>query len=442
MPNPWQSELLGFGLIALVILFVGWLFGATQLAIVVFLFLYLVRHLRQLYRLERWLRAGGSRKPPVSHGIWEEIYYDFYRLKRQDKRRKKRLGKILSRFRKATAALPDATAVLGEFNEIVWFNKSAGRLLGLKSSDRGQSIGNFVRNPAFASYLAAKDYDNSITIPSSKDPDIVLQVRIIPYGGGLRLLLAQDVTQFRQLERTRRDFVANVSHEMRTPLTVIKGYLETLRDIGDLPPKQFGDAVKSMLDQTSRMQSLIDDLLWLTRLETQQSVTSNAIVDIAQLLLSVCEEANTLSGGRPKIELKILSDADLIGNEKELHSAFSNLVVNAIKYSDPDASITMTWLDEGVDGRAGVRLDVQDTGEGIAAIHIPRLTERFYRVDANRSRSQGGTGLGLAIVKHVLARHDGELKIDSILGEGSCFSCCFPQSQVINGKTHAVMSSS
>ena len=405
------------------------------MAMVLFLLLYLARHLWHLYRLERWLRAGGLHKPPDSHGIWVEIYYDFYRLKRRDKQRKKRLGKILSRFRKATAALPDATAVLGEDNEIVWFNKSAGRFLGLKSNDRGQSIGNFVRDPIFTAYLALREYDHSVTISSSKDPNIVLRIRIIPYGGGLRLLLAQDVTRFQQLQRTRRDFVANVSHEMRTPLTVIRGYLETLLDIDELPRKQFDHAVKSMLDQSSRMQSLIDDLLWLTRLETKESIASNSSFDLNRLLLAVCEEANTLSGGNPKVELFVHSDADLVGNEKELHSAFSNLVINAVKYSGLDTTVTVTWIDDG----DGARLDVKDTGEGIAAIHIPRLTERFYRVDVNRSRNQGGTGLGLAIVKHVLARHEAELKITSTLGEGSCFSCYFPQSRVVKRKKQIVM---
>ncbi len=435
MPNPWRSELLGLGLAALVFLWVGWLFGAPQIAMVLFLLLYLVRHLKQLYKLEQWLRAGGLHKPPESHGIWEEIYYDFYRLKRRDKQRKKRLGKMLSRFRKATAALPDATAVLGADNEIVWFNKSAGRFLGLKSNDRGQSIGNFVRDPIFTAYLALNEYDESVTISSSKNPNLVLSVRIIPYGGGLRLLLAQDVTRFRQLQRTRRDFVANVSHEMRTPLTVIRGYLETLLDIDDLPRKQLDNAVKSMLDQSSRMRCLIDDLLWLTRLETKESVALNSNVDINPLLDTVCKEAKTMSGGHPKIELFVHSDADLVGNEKELHSAFSNLVVNAVKYSGSDASVTVTWIDDD----KGVRLDVKDTGQGIAAVHIPRLTERFYRVDADRSRTQGGTGLGLAIVKHVLARHEAELEIESRLGEGSCFSCCFPQSRAIKRKRQAVM---
>uniref|UniRef100_UPI0009E6FA4E phosphate regulon sensor histidine kinase PhoR n=1 Tax=Methylogaea oryzae TaxID=1295382 RepID=UPI0009E6FA4E len=255
----------------------------------------------------------------------------------------------------------------------------------------------------------------------------MLEIRLVPYAKDMRLVLAQDVTQLRFMERVRSDFVANVSHELRTPLTVLKGYLETLEDAQDPALKRYGKAFHSMEDQAGRMQRLIDDLLSLTRLESAvQNSQRQKPVDVAALLHGICDDAQRLGSEHAPIALHLESAAEVLGDEQELRSAFSNLVVNAVKYTPVTGRVDVTWRDDG----EGVRLDVRDTGEGIAEQHIPRLTERFYRVESG-TRGKVGVGLGLAIVKHVLLRHDAELKIVSQVGQGSCFSCCFPARRVV-----------
>ncbi|MGR9073536.1 MAG: phosphate regulon sensor histidine kinase PhoR [Gammaproteobacteria bacterium] len=380
----------------------------------------LVRQLYQINRLERWLRQGGKGKYPKCKGIWEDIYYHIYRIKKSDRQRKKRLSKMVDQFRKSTAALPDAAVVLGVHDEIEWYNKAAKQVLNLKKGDRGQRIPNLVRNPEFTSYLRNRQYSKSVTIPAPCDDSILLEVRVIIYGAGMRLLLAQDVTKLKKMENMRRDFVANVSHELRTPLTVLKGYLETLKDSDEPKFPLLNNSLSQMCSQTDRMQHLVDDLLFLTRLETKSKTAE--CVDVMALLKQICKEGDKLGSAEGRLELSLESEAGILGDAQELRSAFTNLVVNALKYSPAEAPVKVRWHTT----EKGHRLDVEDRGEGIAAEHIPRLTERFYRVDVGRSRKQGGTGLGLAIVKHVLARHGAELIIQSKPGRGSRFSCLFP----------------
>lgn len=423
--NPWRAELLWSLSVLLAILLIGWQFEAVLPSLLVFAALLLARHLYEIACLERWLHVGGDH-PHTGEGIWARIYDHLYRIKQQNKQQKKRRNKILNRFRKATAALPDATVVLGQDNEIDWFNKPAGHLLGLQKRDVGQHIGNLVRHPDFIDYLARSDNHQTIALPATTDAAIALELRIVSYGGGLRLLIARDVTQIRHMERMRSDFVANASHELRTPLTVLKGYLETLQDNPELPPS-LTNALERMEEQSTRMQHLIDDLLLLTKLETtrpQQS--SQEPVDMAALLESIRGESELIDSTHHTIDLSIESEANLIGNSHELRSAFTNLISNALKYSPADAEVRVRWYRADNDAR----VDVIDQGEGIAPMHLPQLTERFYRVDINRSRQGGGTGLGLAIVKHVLSRHDALLHIESQPGKGSCFSCRFPHRRV------------
>ena len=380
----------------------------------------------QAGRLERWLRAGGGGKYPKARGVWDEIYYHIYRIKKSDKLRKKRLSVMVKQFRTATAALPDAAVVLGENDEIDWANKTARQVLGLKKGDKGQRIPNLIRNPEFIQYLKQGDEKSTIIMPSPVDENINLEFRIVKYGTGLRLLLAQDVTKLKNMERMRKDFVANVSHELRTPLTVLKGYLETLKDFDDGQSPLHSSSFEEMLGQTERMEHLVEDLLMLTRLETQPKKIQH--VNVGELLTLVCREADLLNGAGGRIQLVLDTDACIYGEEQDLRSAFSNLIVNALKYSPDRSPVTVRWYK--VDKT--LRLDVEDRGEGISAENIPRVTERFYRVDVSRSRKLSGTGLGLAIVKHVLARHHAALQVASIPGKGSCFGCVFPLRESCN----------
>lgn len=426
----WQRELNWVVPFLTATLGAGWLVGHVLAALGLFLITYLVRHLISLHRLQKQLARGDNEYLPSGSGVWEEIYYQFHQLRRRGKRRKKRLVRMVERFRNAFAALPDAIVFLGEHDEIQWFNAAAESLLGLKKSDMSLLIGNLVRSPKFIDFLHENDGARTVTIAAPCDSNIMLEIRWVPYGEGMRLVLAQDVTQLRFMERVRSDFVANVSHELRTPLTVLKGYLETLGDADDPALERYGKALRSMEDQSGRMQRLIDDLLSLTRLESAaQNPQRQKTVNVAALLRGICDDANRLGSTHAPIALHLETDAALLGDEQELRSAFSNLVVNAVKYTPVTGQVDITWRDEG----DGAQLDVRDTGEGIAERHIPRLTERFYRVDSG-TRGKFGVGLGLAIVKHVLLRHDVELKIASQVGRGSCFSCCFPARRVDKGQ--------
>jgi len=380
----------------------------------------LVQQTRSVNELEKWLSRGMFRDYRDCKGIWGDIYYHLWKIKKSDKKRKKKLSKVIEQFRTSTDALPDAAVVLGEYGEIAWSNKAARDVLGLKRSDKGQRIPNLIRAPQFVHYLKTHDYQQKIFIHSPVNDDIILQISIVPYGAGLRLLLAQDVTQIKNMERMRTDFVANVSHELRTPLTVLKGYLETLQDMGDVAPA-LERSFQSMATQTERMQHLIDDLLLLARLETQPK--KSECVYIRELLEQVCCESDWLAKDQRRIELSITTETNLMGDKQELHSAFTNLLSNALKYSPADSPITVNWQQQA-DGSA--YFEVIDQGEGIAQHDLRRITERFYRAEIKRNHKVAGTGLGLAIVKHVMARHDAKLEIDSQLGKGSRFRCVFP----------------
>ncbi len=423
----WRVEITLILFTLLIWVFLGKLLDNFQLALLICLGVYLLRHLFYINRLLVWMRAGRANQFPEGDGVWEEVYYLIYRLRRRNKRRKKLLLKMLERFRTSTAALPDATVVLGSRDQIEWFNEAAGQLLGFRRGDIGQNITNLLRSPKFTQHLRNADYQTSINITSPISDQTQLDVRVVPYAEDLRLLVAQDVTQLRFMERVRSDFIANVSHELRTPLTVLKGYLETLGDAGGRVPDSYLKVFKRMDEQTSRMQNLVDDLLSLTRLESV-SPGAHTHVNVSAMLEAICEDVRLMNEEeRPQLILLLDTDRGLLGAASELHSAFSNLIVNAVKYTPPGERITVRWQNWE---NGGTRLDVEDTGPGIAPEHIPRLTERFYRVNQENGRKSTGSGLGLAIVKHVLSRHGTELKISSTLGKGSCFSCCFPGNRV------------
>ncbi len=420
----WKRERNIVILLLLMAIFLGFLIGHFLLLLLLIVLALLVRQTIKINQLERWLNGGAFGDTPDAKGIWEDIYFHLYKIKKNEKRRKKKLSKMIDQFRKSTNALPDAAVVLGRYGEIEWTNRAARNVLGLKKSDKGQRIPNLIRSPQFIQYLGSNDYDKKISLVSPVNEEIILQITIVPYGAGLRLLLAQDITQLKKMEQMRKDFVANVSHELRTPLTVLKGYLETLQDMDEYEQSMYFRSFQQMFAQTERMQILVDDLLMLTRLETKER--HSECVNVVDLLTLICHDGEFMKLSKRRLELIFETDIKIQGDPHELRSAFTNLMVNALKYSPDDSVVKIRWKAKDNE----VRLEVEDQGEGIAENEIPRITERFYRVDLNRSKKISGTGLGLSIVKHVLLRHDAKLEIRSRMDEGSCFCCVFPKQRI------------
>ncbi|MCW8195629.1 phosphate regulon sensor histidine kinase PhoR [Proteobacteria bacterium 005FR1] len=385
----------------------------------------------QIYRLDRWIVAKDPGLPPDASGFWGDIFDRIYHLQKRQGREKLRLQSTLHRIQDITAALPDAVIVLDKRGNMSWWNETASELLGFQSGDRQQALINFVRNPQFVRYFEAGSYKEPITLPSPINDARRLQFQITRFGQDERLVLVRDITRIHRLEQVRKDFVANVSHELRTPLTVLKGYLETLADHAEEVAPQWSKALQQMQQQSDRMTLLVNDLITLSRLETEDPGSNQSPVPVARLLKTVRDEAEVVGGGNYTITVDNAGDEAIRGNEKELHSAISNLVINAVKYSPPGSTVNIR---SSTDSR-GLHVSVSDNGIGIDPVHIPRLTERFYRVDSGRASQTGGTGLGLAIVKHVLLRHDGKLSIESKPGKGSTFTCSFPRSRVSAAKT-------
>ncbi|MFV3306945.1 phosphate regulon sensor histidine kinase PhoR [Pseudomonas sp. NY15181] len=400
----------------------GWALAAALAA-------YLGWSLWQLLRLYKWLKTHQSDEaPPDGYGLWGEVFDSIYHLQRRNQKARGRLQAVIDRMQESTAALRDGMILLDRDGNLEWWNQSAERLLGLKSpQDGGQPVTNLVRHPRFKEYFAHEDYREPLELTSPINDNLRLQFHITLYGAGEHLMLVRDVTRVHQLEQMRKDFVANVSHELRTPLTVIAGYLETLLDnVEDVNPR-WTRALQQMQQQAGRMQNLLNDLLLLAKLEATDYPADNKPVAVDLLLLSIRNDAQALSGSRShRISLEADSKVKLKGSEAELRSAFSNLVFNAVKYTPDEGEIRIRWWAD----EQGAHLAVQDSGIGIDPKHLPRLTERFYRVDSSRNASTGGTGLGLAIVKHVLLRHRASLDISSVPGKGSSFTCNFPQQQV------------
>jgi len=390
--------------------------------------LYITYHLRHLHRLHQWLASRKKSDVPEAEGLWGDVFAEIRKLEKQAMRREDRLTGMITRFQDTTAAMPDAVVILSQRNDIEWANMTARDLLGIHfPRDTGMRLLNLLRDPEFAQYLAAGDYAEPFEMVSPRDPDHYVAVQIIPFGANQKLMIARDVTRLVRLEQMRRNFVANVSHEMRTPITVLAGFIETLRDMPEIEPAELRKHLDTMHDQADRMQRLVGDLLTLSKLETAPPQRRDELVDVPAVLASVKEQALALSGeAGHRITLEVDSALQLLGNRDELQSAFSNLVNNAVRYTPPGGQITLNWHRDAT----GARFAVTDTGEGIATEHVPHLTERFYRVDTARSRATGGTGLGLSIVKHVLLRHGAWLDIQSKIGEGSTFSCVFPAERI------------
>ena len=387
--------------------------------------IYLIWHLHQLDRLSDWMERRLTGEAPESHGIWEDVFMRLYRFRSRNKRRHKRLVKRLARFQEAAQAMPNAIVVLSHDNSIEWCNSAATRMLGIHTKDDlGQRLLNLVRHPQLVNYIVKGDYEEPLLMPSPVNETRTLSVRLVAYGDDQTLLVCRDITRLQHLKQMRRDFVANVSHEMRTPLTVINGYVEMMRDDESSSSNENQKMLAHIDEQSIRLQSIVDDLLQLSRLESTRSDTINETINISAMLDSIIEDAKELSGEQKhNISADIDRTLNFLGNEIEIRSAFSNLVFNAVRYTPAKGEISINWFKDA----EGAHFIVRDTGMGIPIHHIERLTERFYRVDVARSRHTGGTGLGLAIVKHVLQRHDGELNIKSTVGIGSEFRCDFPE---------------
>ncbi len=338
----------------------------------------------------------------------------------------RQLAHSLARSRQAGRALPYGVAILDAEYRIVWCNDSCEAHFGIGAeADVGHPITNLVRQPEFVEYVATAEFSKPLQLKTTRD-GLVLSVQFVPYVDSQRLLLSRDITQGTRLETMRRDFVANVSHELRTPLTVLVGFLETVREL-KLDPERSRDYLNLMAEQSRRMQRIIDDLLTLSTLESTPEPPHDEHVDMVSLLSQIHSEAQALSAGRQRITLDAEPGFDLLGTESELASAFGNLASNAVRYTPPGGEVRLVWRGS----QKGAEFTVEDTGVGIEAEHIPRLTERFYRVDRGRSRETGGTGLGLAIVKHALARHQATLEIESTPGKGSRFTAKFPSRRVV-----------
>ncbi|MDE2148845.1 MAG: phosphate regulon sensor histidine kinase PhoR [Gammaproteobacteria bacterium] len=424
-----RAEVVRVALLAFFGVLVGGLSVSLTLGALAFCAAYLALNLWRLAQLRAWLRRPKQAALPDGSGLWGEVFERLTDIQRRNRKRKKRLAHILAEFQASTAALPDGAVVLASRGEIVWFNDAAQALLGLRvSQDFGQRVVNLVRHPNFIEYFASDDYRGEVEAPSPVNPAVICSLRIIPYGNGQRLLIVRDVSEARRLEATRRDFVANASHELRTPLTVLRGYLDLIEPEthGAGPLQPWRSPLREMRKQVTRMEALIGDLLKLARLEAEAIHSRQDLVDVPQMLTRLRDEAAAMSAGQHRFEAEIDTGLLLFGHESELHSVFSNLLTNAVQYTPPGGIVRLRWWSDD----RGACFAVADTGIGIAAEDVPRITERFYRVDVSRSRERGGTGLGLAIVKHALELHEGRLQVESELGVGSTFTCLFPPQRV------------
>ena len=405
---------------------IGWLYGRPEIGLLVAALLALLWQVRQLLSFDRSLRTDNFDDFRVGEGIWEQMFSRFRFERDRAARRKQAYRQLLKEIRKSTNAMPDGAVILNEDNEIVTCNRAAKALAGLKrKKDRGQRVDNILRDPELTKLLQADDKSKTVEIASPVGGDQWLNCRVVPYGADQKLLLLRDVTDRMRLSKMRRDFVANASHELRSPLTVISGYLDALSDDEQIPTG-WVKPVEQMQGQAKRMKKILGELLELSRLEGSSTVKEEEPIDVVAL----CESAQQAFEGHANIATIVVnadSKARLRGSAAEIETVIVNLLSNAARFTPTDGTITLTWRS----GPDGADLIVSDTGESIDPEFIPRLTERFFRVDKGRSREDGGTGLGLAIVKHVLARHDAELTIASEPGEGSEFCCSFPAARVV-----------
>ncbi len=428
-----KDDALRFGVIFLVCLVVGNISGSYSISFSVGLSLFVVWQYFEYRKILLWLKKRRQTSGPGQPGIVYDTCREISLLKNRHSTRIQKLGSFLKRFQRATSALPDAIIVLGLKGEIEWANTKAEEYLGVEwPRDSGLRISTLIRTPELVNFLKTKKgmQDNSLRLLSPLNTNIHLEVRVSSYGDNQKLLVARDITGIHRANQMRKDFIANASHELRTPLTVISGYLESFVD-DEQCPQEWLAHIRQMRSQAIRMQNLIEDLLTLSAIEAGSVNAERELVKVPDVLNSICNEASTISGEQNhQIQLKVDDGLNVYGNPSQLHSAFSNLVFNAIQYTQARGVVEVEWYSDD----KGAHFKVKDNGVGIASEHISRLTERFYRIDKGRSREKGGTGLGLAIVKHVLVKHGSDLVIESTPGKGSTFSCSLPTSRIASKK--------
>lgn len=424
----WKVEARNLLLILLLAGFFGLLTQHLFLCLFIALLAYCIWSLRQLNRIQGWLLDPEDSPPPESSGLWGEVLNGLYRLDQHHVKEREQLNTRLNYLIDSFKALTDGVVMLDRQGNIEWSNQAAEQLLGLHfPEDQGQPLVNLVRTPSFVKYFEAEKYDEFLEFSPQQNADLNLQIQVNFFGEGSRLVFARDITHTYRLQQMRKEFVANVSHELRTPLTVITGYLETLSGSPLADDLRWRRAFDQMLMQSHRMESLVRDLILLSRLEAVPEAADHSEIDVQPLLQMIVDEVRSAIKGQRVFDIHSDQSLALLGHENELRSAFANLVMNAAKYSEEGDQIWISWTAD----KQAAYLEVKDSGIGIADYHLPRLTERFYRVDQSRHVETGGTGLGLAIVKHVLSRHHGELRIESELGVGSTFTCVFPLAQTV-----------
>lgn len=390
--------------------------------------LYLGLHLLRQQQLLDWLQSPDNKSLPIASGHWRAIFETLKNFIWRHQTISSELSDSMSRFKNAVSVLPDGVVIFNQHQQVEWCNPAAESQLGLNLwRDQDHKLNAGVHHPEAVGYLEAEEYNIPLKIKSRSNSQIELELKIYTFGAQQKIMLCQDISQSQKLDAMRRDFIANVSHELRTPLTVVGGFLETLHDIPGAVSKQYLHYIELMEQQTQRMRSLVDDLLTLSRIESDANVPENNEIHMQRLLERILSNAQGLSQGKHKITHDISPNLILIGAEDEIYSACSNLLNNAIRYTPERGYIHVTW--KATDH--GALYSVMDTGIGIPKQHIGRITERFYRVDKSRSRDTGGTGLGLSIVKHILVRHQAQLKIESVEQEGSTFSILFPNARVM-----------
>lgn len=440
-PVQWPQYLRNLCILSIITLGLGTALGYPIEALCLFLTAFVIYQMAQLARFEHWLRQENEQPPPDLHGYLNVLLDKVYYFQRRERKAQATLRNLLKRAQKSANALSDGYLTLDRHDRIEWWNTAAGSMLKLQQpKDFGQPLIQLLRDPDFIRYFKDHDANKPIRIRNPINNLMHLELELTRYGDREKLLHIQDITQLIHLEQVRTDFIANVSHELRTPLTVLKGYVGILENFADSLPNTLTKGLKTMEAQVHRMQNLIEDLFTLTKLEDPSATAEETSIDVQALLLDIADEARIIAREKNiDVSVDIRDPFNLRGDPNQIRSALMNLVSNAVNYTNAQGRIAIiASVQAEPDGQQNYgKVTVNDTGIGIDAVHIARLTERFYRVDPSRSTATGGTGLGLAIVKHVLLRHKAELQIKSTLGQGSQFCCLFPASRVMNAEPSA-----